>query len=312
MIDLKWLKALSDETRLRIVKLLSLHEWSVNDIVHILQMGQSRISRHLGILYEAELVSVRRQGLWAYYRLSDIWKKEKWLSLIKDELTGSLYEEDLKRAKEWEEKKKRSTQRFFDDIASRWNTLREELLGNVDPMKPLLEGLSGIRRCADLGCGSGEGLSTLLSLADRVIGVDHSLEMLSLARQRFLEEPRVEFRQGDIEDLPLKDGEMDLVTLNLTLHHLPNLTLWANEMARVLKEGGYVAVVDFLPHQEEKLREVYHDYWMGFAVEDIVSLLGAAGFSVVKEAYYPLAKSNLRLFALLMKKGKGGCDVNFS
>lgn len=312
MLELKWLKALSDETRLRIVKLLALHEWSVNDIVHILQMGQSRISRHLGILYEAELVSVRRQGLWAYYRLSDVWKREKWLSLLKEELVGPLYEEDLKKAKQWEEKKKQSTQRFFDDIASRWNTLREELLGDVEPMSPLLEGIPSIHRCADLGCGSGEGLSTLLSVAEKVIGVDHSIEMLSLAKQRFLKEPRIELRQGDIEDLPLKDGEMDLVTLNLTLHHLPNLTLWANEMARVLKDGGYVAIVDFLPHEEEKLREVYHDYWMGIAVEDVISLLGAVGFSVVKEAYYPLTTSNLRLFALLMKKGKGGCDANFS
>ncbi|MFN4215828.1 MAG: ArsR/SmtB family transcription factor [Brevinematales bacterium] len=312
MIELKWIKALSDETRLRIVKLLALHEWSVNDIVHILQMGQSRISRHLGILSEADLVSVRRQGLWAYYRLSDIWKKEKWLSLIKEELTGPLYEQDLKKAREWEEKKKRATQRFFDDIASRWNTLRKELLGNIDLMKPLLEGLSGIRRCADLGCGSGEGLPILLSVAERVIGVDQSIEMLSLARQRFLEEPRVEFRQGDIEDLPLKDAEMDLVILNLTLHHLPNLTLWANEMARVLKDGGYVAIVDFLPHQEEKLREVYHDYWMGFAVEDIIKLLGNFGFCVVREEYHTLIKSNMKLFGLLMRKDRGGCDANFS
>lgn len=312
MIELKWIKALSDETRLRIVKLLALHEWSVNDIVHILQMGQSRISRHLGILSEADLVSVRRQGLWAYYRLSDIWKKEKWLSLIKEELTGPLYEQDLKKAREWEEKKKRATQRFFDDIASRWHTLRKELLGNIDLMKPLLEGLSGIRRCADLGCGSGEGLPILLSVAERVIGVDQSIEMLSLARQRFLEEPRVEFRQGDIEDLPLKDAEMDLVILNLTLHHLPNLTLWANEMARVLKDGGYVAIVDFLPHQEEKLREVYHDYWMGFAVEDIIKLLGNFGFCVVREEYHTLIKSNMKLFGLLMRKDRGGCDANFS
>ncbi|MCX7883120.1 MAG: metalloregulator ArsR/SmtB family transcription factor [Brevinematales bacterium] len=303
MVKVKWFKALSDETRLRIVALLSLHEWSVNDMVHILQMGQSRVSRHLGILYEAGLVAVRREGLWAYYRLSEIWQTQRWLSLLVEEMGSTGYEQDIKRARDWEEKKKRSTREFFDDIASRWKTLRHELLGEMDPMESLLEGVKGIRRCADLGCGSGEGLSFLLSLSEKVIGVDHSTEMLSLARQRFIDEPRVEFREGDIEDLPLKDGEIDLVTLNLTLHHLPNLRAWAREMSRVLKQGGYVAIVDFLPHQEERLREIYHDHWMGLDPKEIGSLLASCGFSLVKEKHHSLGGTGLQLFSLLMKKG---------
>ena len=61
------LKALSDETRLRILSLLMNLELNVNEIVDILGMGQSRISRHLKILSDAGILSCRKDGLWAFY-----------------------------------------------------------------------------------------------------------------------------------------------------------------------------------------------------------------------------------------------------
>ena len=64
---LKVYKALADETRLRLVRLLVRGALNVNEIIGILGMGQSRISRHLKILSEAELVTKRREGTWIYY-----------------------------------------------------------------------------------------------------------------------------------------------------------------------------------------------------------------------------------------------------
>ena len=64
---LKVHKALADETRLRLVRLLSQGPLNVNEIIDILHMGQSRIARHLKILAEAELVTNRREGTWVYY-----------------------------------------------------------------------------------------------------------------------------------------------------------------------------------------------------------------------------------------------------
>ena len=60
-------KALSDETRLRLVHILLHYELSVNELVRILGMGQSRVSRHLKILTEAGLLLFRRDGLWVFY-----------------------------------------------------------------------------------------------------------------------------------------------------------------------------------------------------------------------------------------------------
>ena len=63
---LKIYKALADETRLRIVRLLARESLKVNEIIGILGMGQRRLSRHLKILAEAELGTSRREGTWIY------------------------------------------------------------------------------------------------------------------------------------------------------------------------------------------------------------------------------------------------------
>src|SRR4051794_19102058 len=67
---LKCLRALSDPTRLRIIALLEKDELSVNELQEITRMGQSRISTHLGLLQDAELLQSRREGKRTFYRLS--------------------------------------------------------------------------------------------------------------------------------------------------------------------------------------------------------------------------------------------------
>jgi len=62
-------RAFADRTRLRLLHLLKDGELCVSDIVTILDVPQARVSRHLGYLHRAGLVDVRKQGLWAFYRL---------------------------------------------------------------------------------------------------------------------------------------------------------------------------------------------------------------------------------------------------
>src|SRR5574340_556294 len=65
---LETLKALADPCRLRLVAVLLRGEFTVQELTRIMRMGQSRISRHLKILTEAGVLSVKRQGTWSYYR----------------------------------------------------------------------------------------------------------------------------------------------------------------------------------------------------------------------------------------------------
>lgn len=76
-------KALSDETRLRIVKLLAEGELCVCHLAAAVDMSQSKVSFHLKVLKEAGLVKDRRAGKWMYYRLdeSDLFKRLLFLSV---------------------------------------------------------------------------------------------------------------------------------------------------------------------------------------------------------------------------------------
>src|SRR5210317_156719 len=67
---LETLKILADTTRLRILRILRQGDFTVQDLMQALQMGQSRISRHLILMNEAGLLKVEKQGTWHYYRLA--------------------------------------------------------------------------------------------------------------------------------------------------------------------------------------------------------------------------------------------------
>jgi ArsR family transcriptional regulator, arsenate/arsenite/antimonite-responsive transcriptional repressor len=75
------LKALSDETRLRILNMLFERECCVCEIIQVLEMSQPRVSHHLSAMYNAGLLKMRRQGLFALYSID-------WDSL--DEYAGEL------------------------------------------------------------------------------------------------------------------------------------------------------------------------------------------------------------------------------
>lgn len=84
-------KALSDETRLRILNLLLKRECCVCEVMQVLNVSQTRASRNLNILYDAGFLKVRREGLWAYYSIDKI-DLEDYLSLLLDAVERGLTE----------------------------------------------------------------------------------------------------------------------------------------------------------------------------------------------------------------------------
>lgn len=70
-VEAKFFKALGDETRLRIIKLLSIREMCVCEIMVALGMTQPTTSHHLNILENAGLVTSRKEGRWVFYGLED-------------------------------------------------------------------------------------------------------------------------------------------------------------------------------------------------------------------------------------------------
>jgi len=303
---LRFMKALGDETRLRLARVLHRHELSVNELVSLLGMGQSRVSRHLKILTDAGLLQGRRDGLWVFYSAvrSGIGRRFLDSVLSFDEEEGRA---DLEMADRILDERAHKTRQFFNAIAEDWDDLNREVLGNFSLPHAVRDAAAsmsgGCCVAVDLGCGTGEVLECLRDVCGQVIGVDGSPRMLDMARRRFGSETAagLSLRIGELDHLPLRDGEADFACINLVLHHLSRPEEALHEIRRVLRPGGLVLVTDFDRHQVEKMRTVYGDRWLGFSLEQLNGLLTGAGLETV-DSHREQVGMGLALHLVLARK----------
>jgi len=170
--------------------------------------------------------------------------------------------------------------RFFDSIASNWDDIKQNIFGDLNISGEILERIKQCDVAADLGCGTGELLPYMKQKAKRVIGVDKSPKMLEEAERRLASNGKgIELRIGEIEHLPMRDGEADTAVINMVLHHLPSPDAGIYEAGRVLKSGGSLIIVDLEKHQNEEMRKNYEHRWLGFTRKNIERWLGAGGFT---------------------------------
>jgi ArsR family transcriptional regulator len=277
-------KALADPTRLRLVRLLARGPLSVNEIIEVLRMGQSRVSRHLKILAEAGLVSSRRQGTWIYYQatpadpdplVADV------VRLVQQHEHGvARYTEDLQSLEAVIERRREQTRTFFDSITDP-DALHQLINGDQYRQVALSLLPEHCGTVVDLGTGAGLLLPGLLARADRAIAVDASTTMLELARRTVAADaPRCDFRLGDLNHLPVADREADAVMACMVLHHLSDPRGALAEARRVLRPGGWLTIVDLRQHEDESLRDRMADLWLGFAPEEIEGWLRELGFTL--------------------------------
>jgi len=303
---LETLKALADPTRLRLCAVLARGEFTVQELTAILAMGQSRVSRHLKILVEAEILAVQRQGTWAYYRsvagnpfFDALWPTmEKRLGEL-PECRGDL--DGLARVLEG---RRRRSQEFFDRHARQWDALARAALPVADYLPRFLEVVPLCKTLVEVGVGTGGLLSVLCRRAERVVGVDHSPAMLAEARGRLSAEElaSVELRLGEMTHLPLSDRECEVAVLNMVLHHAARPVEVLAEIARVLAGGGVLLIADLVGHQRDWVRERLADQWLGFAREELSGWLGSAGFVVEKYSVAEGEGEALGVFILVARK----------
>ncbi|GAC1336276.1 MAG: metalloregulator ArsR/SmtB family transcription factor [Beijerinckiaceae bacterium] len=280
------LGAAGEETRLRLLALLSEAELTVSELVTILGQSQPRISRHLKLLVEAGLVLRHREGSWAFFLAAPAataGEIARAVSTWLDPLDPVLLA-DRGRLAEVRRARDEQAARYFAAQAPNWDKVRalhvpEERVETA--LRDIL-GAAPIRALLDLGTGTGRMLELLAPLAERAVGIDRSPAMLAVARAR-LERcglRNVQLRQGDIYAVPVERNSYDLVVLHQVLHYLDEPARALREAARALRPGGRLVLVDFAPHTDETLREAHAHRRLGFGHEEVAAYLDEAGLDI--------------------------------
>src|SRR5882672_9914514 len=283
---LKCLRALSDPTRLRIIALLEKDELSVNELQEITRMGQSRISTHLGLLLDSELVESRREGKRTFYKLTP----------AANATAGEFIQLAIRGARELPEhsgdqvnlkrivnRRREQAQVYFNQIAGRfdrvygpgrsWQAFGHLLLRILPPVV-----------AADLGSGEGLLSELLARRCKKVIAVDNSEKIVAFgaAKAKKNNLKNLDFRLGDLEKPPIDAESVDLVILSQALHHAADPDKAIAACHRILKPGGQIMILDLLQHNFAKARELYGDHWPGFPESDLHRWLESAGFKKIE------------------------------
>jgi ubiquinone/menaquinone biosynthesis C-methylase UbiE len=283
---LKSLRAMSDETRLRILALLEKSELSVRELQEITRLSQSGISTHLGLLQDAGLVQSRREGKSTFYRPSQD-SDGSAAQFLKLALQGAVelpgHAGDLINLKRILKRRHERDQVYFNQVAGRfdrvygpgrsWQGFGHLLLRIIPPLV-----------VADLGSGEGLLSELLARRCKKVIAVDNSEKIVAFgaakARKNGLK--NLEFRLGDLQNPPIEPGSVDLVILSQALHHAADPAAALSASCRLLRAHGQILILDLLKHRFEKARDSYGDRWLGFAESDLQRWLEGAGFRKIE------------------------------
>ena len=280
------IKLLSDATRLRLLALLQSEPLSVVELQEIMDMGQSRISSHLALLRQANLVEDRREGKKSFYssiKPIDSGLRDIYNAALAASMEMPAFIEDAKSLDRVLSKRREESEAYFNMVASRlgkqycpgrsWESIGHLLL----LLTPKID-------IVDLGAGEGVLAQLLAQRAKSVICIDNSPAMVKVGTQLATEHgfDNLSYLLGDIEKVPLADNSTDLALLSQALHHAGKPEVAIAEAWRILRPGGRLVVIDLNQHTFEKAREIYADRWLGFSPNRLHHWIKESGFAEVR------------------------------
>jgi SAM-dependent methyltransferase len=296
-------RVLADSSRLRLLRVLAQDRFNVSELTAILNLAQSGVSRHLGLLKDAGLVVEEREAGFVYYRLPDdadadahapLWSFLQ--SQFADAGDDRTVREDDARMQEVLRHRKED----FESPGDRrrllpgrswaaWSRALGELLPQLDVV--------------DIGCGDGYLALEAARWARHVMGIDRSDDVLdrakALAQRRRVS--NVEWRKGDLARLPLRDASHDVALLSQSLHHASDPERAIAEAVRVLRPRGRLLILDLKEHDQTWVRARFGDRHLGFSSETLTDLLQGAGLTHVRVGTGTAKKGDP--FAVLIASG---------
>jgi ubiquinone/menaquinone biosynthesis C-methylase UbiE len=272
-------KLLADGTRLRLLRVLAQDRFNVSELTGILGLAQSGVSRQLGLLKEAGLVTEEREAGYVYCRLADGGRTNGqgplWALLDAQFLASGddpSVREDEARLQEVLRHRKENFETHGDVrqlVPGRSWAAWARALGHLLPALDVV----------DIGCGDGYLTLEMARWARSVIGIDRSEPVLeraeALAARRHV--TNVQWMKGDISRLPLGDASIDVALLSQALHHAADPKVAVAEATRILRPGGRLLVLDLREHDQSWVRHRFGDQRLGFADADLEALLQSTG-----------------------------------
>jgi 2-polyprenyl-3-methyl-5-hydroxy-6-metoxy-1,4-benzoquinol methylase len=273
-------RLLADSTRLRLLLILEQEELSVAELAAILHLAQPRVSTHLAKLKEAGLVADRREGVSVYYRMSGSFQDsslEALWSVLRQSREDPLVQQDLERISQVI--RSRSGTTWADSVAGdmdrhyspgrTWEATSRALVNLLQPGKVL-----------DIASGDGVMAELLAPHASHMICLDISEKVVQAGRKRLASSSNVEFKVGDMHQLPFTDRHFDTVLLMHALTYTDQPEKVLHEAARVLKPGGRLLAVTLARHRHKKAVEPYNHANLGFSPEQLQKLATQSSLTV--------------------------------
>ncbi len=310
---LEALRAVGEQTRLRIVLLCSHGELTVGDLTVILEQSQPRVSRHLKLLHEAGVLERYQEGQSVWFRSVSEGPLAIFVRGLTDQVEDGdpVYAKDLKRLRQvtntWEVR----SRQFFRKNFATWDQERAQLI-DVEKIDGILgERFSalGAEALLDIGTGTGHILRHLGRKVPRAVGLDTSRDMLLAARAAIHKAglSHCQLRMGDMANLPFEDDSFDAVSMHLSLHFAADPMVALEECARVTIPGGALLLVDFAEHDEHKIVSTQGHRWPGFREETVCNWLKSAGYTDVQTLSLSGSRAENRptvLFWFAIQKGR--------
>jgi ArsR family transcriptional regulator len=281
-------RLLGDEARLRLLRVLDKDRFNVKELTGILGLAQSGVSRHLGLLKDAELVVEDRDGAYSYYRLAPSLRDDRqgplW-PLLEAQFTSEANSGVLKADEARLQEVLRLRRENFEHVGPDTRDGRQLVPGRswaawsraLGLLLPPLD-------VADLGCGEGYLTVETARWAKHVIGVDRSPGVLARAKALATRKKcaNITWKKGELEKLPIESQSVDVALLSQALHHATEPSQALDEAVRILRPGGRLLILDLRPHDETWVRDKLGDRWFGFSDEQLTRLLSRAGLTDVK------------------------------
>jgi ubiquinone/menaquinone biosynthesis C-methylase UbiE/DNA-binding transcriptional ArsR family regulator len=337
------LRGFAEPTRLRILALVQASELTVGELSRALGMAQSRVSNQLRVLRELGLLAERHVGSSTFVRAGfgastahgdgdgedlvvdraaqhvDV-AARLWHVVADDVDALPERAADRVRLAEVLAARGEGDRDFFDRLAGDWDKLGSSFKSGLARARAAASLMPRGLVIGDLGCGTGWAAREFLGNAARLICIDRSPGMLLAAKRSLGERSRgtlVEYREGELDALPLPDRALDGAVAALVLHHLAAPDAALREALRVLKPGASLAVVELAPHDEAWMHAELGDRHLGLVQDQVVRALERAGFEDVEatpldDSYEPTrpdgSRASVPLYLVRGRAEHGVCE----